>query len=431
MIAGKLFCTACAANVAGNRFFRYFFYCFENANYLQNVLTFFVALKYKNAVRLQIKNANCLQNVPVRRECRCFAGSCVKVLSNSTSTVNQHFPDFWGNVCVCCLKTEIKLKKYFFRLLCAGFWLSGLLPAFAGGKIKVVATVFPEYDWIRNIAGDKVELVLLADKGTDMHSWQPSSMDMVKVSTADVFVYIGGESDKWVEGALATVKNKNRINVNLMEVLKDCVLEEEIVEGMEAEHEHGEADYEHGEGEHEDAEFDEHVWLSVKNARIICDYLTDVLCKADMKNAQDFRDRNRVYQQKLEGLDNAFSDAVKKSSRKEILVADRFPFRYLVEDYGLGYYAAFPGCSAETEASFKTVGFLVSKLNEKKFGYVLVLENSDCRLARTLIRNSKQKSQKILELNSLQSVSKKQLESGISYIDIMEKNLAVLKTALE
>lgn len=323
------------------------------------------------------------------------------------------------------------MKKYFFRLLCAGFWLSGLLPAFAGGKIKVVATVFPEYDWIRNIAGDKVELVLLADKGTDMHSWQPSSMDMVKVSTADVFVYIGGESDKWVEGALATVKNKNRINVSLMEVLKDCVLEEEIVEGMEAEHEHEEADYEHGEGEHEDAEFDEHVWLSVKNARIICDYLTDVLCKADMKNAQDFRDGNRVYQQKLEGLDNAFSDAVKKSSRKEILVADRFPFRYLVEDYGLGYYAAFPGCSAETEASFKTVGFLVSKLNEKKFGYVLVLENSDCRLARTLIRNSKQKSQKILELNSLQSVSKKQLESGISYIDIMEKNLAVLKTALE
>ncbi|MBQ6780556.1 MAG: zinc ABC transporter substrate-binding protein [Treponema sp.] len=311
------------------------------------------------------------------------------------------------------------------------------------GKLKVVATIFPEYDWVRNILGeqaDHAELTLLLDNGVDLHSYQPSVKDMAKLSVADIFVYVGGESDEWVEDALKTVRNKNIRVVNLLEVLGDKVKEEEIVEGMQVEeddeHEHeGEEHHHEGEGHHhhddeEEIEYDEHVWLSIKNARLLCAAIAEELCAADEKNAAMYRKNLSAYDEKLAALDADYTAAVKSAVRKTLLFGDRFPFRYLTDDYGLHYYAAFVGCSAETEASFKTVAFLSAKADELSLPAVLQIETGDGKIAGTIIQNTKAKSAKILTLDSMQSTTAKQIAAGTTYLGIMEKNLAVLEEAL-
>lgn len=287
--------------------------------------------------------------------------------------------------------------------------------------LQVVATIFPEYDWVRQIVGESenVELTLLLDKGTDLHSYQPSADDMVKIATSDLFIYVGGESDDWVDDALESAGNPDRQVINLLETLGDAVKEEEIVEGMQAEAE-----------EEEESAYDEHVWLSLKNAEICCAAIADALASLDAENADTYAANAKAYIAQLTALDEAYAAAVSAAPVKTLLFGDRFPFRYLTDDYGLDYYAAFVGCSAETEASFETVVFLAGKVDELGLKHVMQIESGDGRIAQTIIQSTQAKSADVLTLDSLQSTTAQDVAAGKTYLGLMEENLNVLKQAL-
>ncbi len=302
-------------------------------------------------------------------------------------------------------------------------------------KLKVVTTIFPEYDWTREIIGNNiknVELTLLLGNGVDLHSYQPSIQDIAKISTADIFIYVGGESDGWVKDALKNATNKNMKVINLLETLGDKVKAEEVKEGMQAEEEE---EHHHHDGEHHDdedeVEYDEHVWLSLRNAKILCAEIASALSEKDAANAAAYKANLSAYTAKLDTLDSKYTAAVKAGSKNTILFGDRFPFRYLVDDYGLDYFAAFVGCSAETEASFETVIFLSKKVDELGLNSVLKIESGDGKIARTIIQNTKKKNAKVLTLDSIQSTTAKQAKAGTTYLKIMEGNLAVLTEALK
>ena len=297
-------------------------------------------------------------------------------------------------------------------------------------KINIVTTIFPEYDWVRNIVGDKIEqieLTLLTDTGVDLHSYQPSISDILKISTCDMFIYVGGESDKWVDDALAQATNKDMVVVNLLDVLGDKVKNEEIVEGMEHEHDD---DHDHDEDHEHEEEFDEHVWLSLKNAMLICDKITESLKTIDPSNADHYQDNANGYKGKLSMLDAEYNAAVGNAQVKTLLFGDRFPFRYMTDDYGLSYYAAFTGCSAETEASFEPVIFLSGKVDELGLKSILTIEGSDKKIAETIKNNTATKDQKILTLNSIQGITSTDIKNGVTYLSIMTDNLNILKEAL-
>ena len=471
-------------------------------------------------------------------------------------------------------------------------------------KLSIVATIFPAYDWVRQILGEKtdnVDLTLLLDNGADLHSYQPTADDMVKISNCDMFIYVGGESDEWVKDALANAANKNMTVINLMEVLGDSVKEEEVVEGMQADHEHshGTADFEdsevqdralsdwegdwqsvypylldgtlgvvmehkaedgdktaqeyydyykrgfetdveriviegnkityykngqassseyaykgfqiytyesgnkgvryffeatdanagvpkyiqfsdheigptkpehfhlysgnesfdrlsenmenwptyfpsdldgqgivdemigHDHHDEEEAEYDEHVWLSLKNAAVLCGEIAKQLGKLDADNMEIYATNAMGYIEQLNTLDAQYQAAVNAAKVKTVLFGDRFPFRYLVDDYGLSYCAAFVGCSAETEASFETIIFLANKVDELGLNTVLTIESSNGKIARTIIENTAAKSAQVLQMDSMQSVTAQDVKTGASYLNIMEKNLDVLKQALQ
>ena len=306
----------------------------------------------------------------------------------------------------------------------------GCLTACAGngaddGKLRIVTTIFPEYDWVMNILGDNpagAEVTMLLDSGVDLHSFQPTAEDILKISSCDLFIYVGGESDAWVEDALRNAQNKNRVVINLLEVLGDKVKEEEVVEGMQGEDEEEE--------EEEEPEYDEHVWLSLKNASILTSAIGEKLSAIDPDNKSVYANNLFKYKQKLEELDGSYKAAVDAASVKTLLFGDRFPFRYLTDDYDLSYYAAFVGCSAETEASFETIAFLSKKVDECALHAVMTIEGTNHRIAETIVQNTATKGQKILALDSMQSVTARDVENGVSYLGIMEKNLDVLRDAL-
>ena len=294
-------------------------------------------------------------------------------------------------------------------------------------KLSIVTTIFPEYDWVREILGDKVkdaEVTMLLDNGVDLHSYQPTAQDIMKISSCDLFIYVGGESDGWVEEALHTAVNKDMTVINLLEVLGDRVKAEEIVEGMEHEDEDHDHDHEHEE------EMDEHVWLSLRNAEVLCDAIADALSKIDADNANVYENNVKAYKEKLAALDGKYTETVGSAAFKTVLFGDRFPFRYLTDDYGLTYYAAFSGCSAESEASFETVLFLAGKVNELKLPSIMTIEGANGKIAETVKNNTESKDQQILTLDYMQSVTSKNVNEGASYLKIMESNLEVLKKAL-
>ena len=320
--------------------------------------------------------------------------------------------------------------------------------AAAPKKVSVVATIYPQYDWLKNVVGDRldaVDLKLLIKNGTDLHSYKPSAQDVASIAGADMVVYVGGESDEWIEKALEATPKKGRVQVNLMEALGDRVKEEEVVEGMEhehhhehaeehEEHEHHEHAEEHEEHEHhqEEAENDEHIWLSLKNASILVNRLADSLSKLDPAHAESYRANAAVYVAKVNGLDASFAAAVNEAQRKTVLFGDRFPFRYLVDDYGIKYYAAFVGCSAESEASFETVAFLAGKMDSLSLPAIFTIDGSDGKIARAILEASKKsKDAQVLTLNSMQSVTDAQIKAGADYLSMMLSNLEVLKTALK
>ena len=472
-------------------------------------------------------------------------------------------------------------------------------------KLSVVTTIFPEYDWVKEILGDKTgstDLTMLLDNGVDLHSYQPTADDIVKISDCDLFIYVGGESDGWVEDALKESTNKDMKVIDLLEVLGDSVKTEETVEGMqETEHAHdhskevstfedhevqdrslsdwagswqsaypfaldgtlddafaamaeeGEmtadeyktyyqngyktditnidiagdhiaftyedgkkvgSDYKyigyyiqnwstgtkaamyrfeavdrtsgapicvefndhmiesaapehfhirmsnesfdaivdpekswptffpadmtgedlcehmegHGHGHEEEA--DEHVWLSLKNAKTLVGAISDALQELDPDNKGIYAANAAAYIEKLSALDGAYQSAVDGAARKTVLFGDRFPFRYLVDDYGLSYYAAFAGCSAESEASFETVSFLAKKVDELKLPCVLTIEGKNHKIAETIVENTAEKNQKILTMDSMQSTTSEDVANGTTYLSVMEQNLSVLKEAL-
>ena len=300
-------------------------------------------------------------------------------------------------------------------------------------KLSIVTTIFPEYDWVRNIVGDRekdVDLTMLLDNGVDLHSYQPSTDDIVKISKCDIFIYVGGESDEWVEDTLKQAANKEMIVIDLLDVLGDKVKTEEHKEGMEHDHDdHDESEHEH---EHEDEEEkDEHVWLSLKNASALCEHICDKICEKDSAGKETYKSNTKAYIEKLEELDKQYKEAVDAAGNKTLVFADRFPFRYLTDDYGLDYFAAFAGCSAESEASFETVVFLAKKVDELGLKSIVQIEGSKGDIAKTVKDNTKSKDQQIITLDSLQSVTKKDVDGGLTYLGEMEKNLGVIKDALK
>lgn len=468
-------------------------------------------------------------------------------------------------------------------------------------QLQIVTTIFPEYDWVKEILGDQVsnaEITMLLDNGVDLHSYKPTAEDIMKISNSDLFIYVGGESDEWVEGALQEAVNKDMKVINLMDVLSDTVKAEEAMPGMQAEedHNHGyshfadsdvrdrslsdwagdwqsvypyledgtldgvmerkaesgdktaeeyrtyyekgyktenenivingedntikfvkngvsaEAVYQYkgyqiydyesgsrgvryffeansGDGdapkyvqfsdhgiapgkaehfhiyfgndgfdalseemenwptyypsdmtgdeiademlEHEEKEYDEHVWLSLKNAKVLCTAIADELSELNPDNAELYKKNLDAYVEKLSNLDMEYQQTVDTSERNTLLFGDRFPFRYLVDDYGLSYYAAFAGCSAETEASFETITFLAGKVDELGLHNALTIEKSDQKIAQTIIQNTKEKNQKILTMDSMQSTTSENVSNGATYLSIMENNLEILKEALK
>lgn len=300
-------------------------------------------------------------------------------------------------------------------------------------KIKIVTTIFPEYDWVMQILGDKADkadVTMLLDKGVDLHSYQPSTADIAKISEADIFIYVGGESDEWVEDVLKEAKNKKLKVINLMDVMGDKAKEEEVKEGMQPEEEEHAEEAKDGK-EEEEVEYDEHVWLSLKNAKIFTKKIADVLSEVDKDDAKTYQANYESYAKKLDDLDKKYAEAVASAKNKTLVFGDRFPFRYLVNDYGLDYYAAFVGCSAESEASFETVTFLAKKIDELGLGNVLTIEGKNHKIAKTVVDNTKNKDQKVLTMDSMQSTTSKDVKDGATYLGIMEKNLEVLKEALK
>lgn len=325
------------------------------------------------------------------------------------------------------VKSAIRIVAIALSMLIAIASLNGCKATEEGndGKLRIVCTVFPQYDWVRQILGDKetdAELTLLLGNRIDLHSYQPTVDDIAGISTCDLFIYIGGESDKWVSSALKEAKNKNMVVINLLESLGSAAKEEELLEGMEQELEDGEAD---------EAEYDEHIWLSLRNAQLFCKLIADALSSIDPDNAGAYAANLNEYVAKLAALDSIYTELVGSASTRTLLFADRYPFRYLADDYGLTAYAAFSGCSAETEAGFDTIVFLARKADELGLEYIIVTESADRALAQAVIDNTPAKNQRILVLDAMQSVTAGDARDRITtYLSIMEENLATLRVAL-
>lgn len=306
-------------------------------------------------------------------------------------------------------------KKWILALCLVLLCLTGCHQEQTKDALSVVAVIFPEYDWARQIIGpdSNIQLHLLVDDGVDPHSFQPTVADMVTVSECDLLIYGGGESDAWLEDAL---KGTEKRTVALLPLLGEKAHQEEIVAGMQV-------------SQPED-ETDEHVWLSLPNAALFCTAIADQLTELDPDHADLYRANLEAYLQKLRDLDEAYRETIQNANQDTIVVCDRFPYRYLTEDYGLKYYAAFPGCSAETGASFETVVFLSDRVQELDLKALIVTETSDGRLAQTVAENTGRSGIAILTLDSMQSVSGQQAKNK-DYLSTMEANRQVLEQALD
>lgn len=274
------------------------------------------------------------------------------------------------------------------------------------GKISIVCTVFPQYDWVKNLisgAEDKYELTLLTDKGVDIHSYQPSADDIIKIAESSLIIYTGGESDAWVKDYTKDIEGKSFIN--MLEAVEDDALYDA-----------------------EENENDEHVWMSFDNAEEICEKISEQLIRFDPSGEELYQKNQENYENKLEALEKEYADAVDSSKNKTAVIADRFPFRYLFDEYDISYYAAFPGCSAETEASFEKVKTLSEKAESASA--VLVTDNGNISLAQTVISNTSDKNKPILSLCSMQNVKKEDIDNGFTYLTAMRDNLETLKKAL-
>jgi zinc transport system substrate-binding protein len=286
-------------------------------------------------------------------------------------------------------------------------------------KLSVVATIFPSYDFAREILGDKADITMLLHAGAEAHSYDPTPQDIITIQNADVFIYVGGESDEWVNGVLESMDTAKMTIVTLMDCVE--VVEEEVVEGMQDEEEPADGD------EPEEPEYDEHVWTSPRNAKLIVQKLSDTFCAVDADNADAYTANTTTYLERLGELDDKFQDVLDNAARKTIVIGDRFPFRYFADAYGLEYFAAFPGCSTETEASAATVAFLIDKINAENIPVVFHIQLSNEKMANTI---SEDTGAKVLLLHSCEGITKAEFDAGKTYLDIMTQNVDALREAL-
>ncbi|MDD6988850.1 metal ABC transporter substrate-binding protein [Ruminococcus sp.] len=288
------------------------------------------------------------------------------------------------------------------------------------GKVSVVTTIFPYYDFTRSIAGDKADIKLLLSPGSEPHSYEPSPSDIVAIENCDIFIYNGGESDEWVESVLDSIENKNMKVMRMMDYVD--LLYEQSVDHDEHEHEDGdEHEHEHGE------EYDEHIWTSVKNAEKLTNAIYDELCVSDSANKAAYSSNRDSYLSKLQALDSEISDIVSNSKRNTVVFGDRFPFLYFVTDYSLEYECAFPGCSSETEPSISTVTHMIDFTRENKISVVFYLEFSNGKVAKLI---SEDTGAKTMRFSSCHNVTKDEFADGATYISLMEQNANALKEAL-
>jgi len=293
-------------------------------------------------------------------------------------------------------------------------------------SISIVATIFPHYDWVRQIIGqenmDRFDLTLLIDHRIDLHSFSPSVSDIATILQSDVFIYIGGHSDSWVEAVLQDA-NPDMVRMNLMSYLDiEHLLEGFCDEDCDEDHDHSFSD--------DDFLADEHVWLSLRFAQILCNAIADMLSELDPENAEAYQANAEAYIALLSALDAEYQAVIDAANVRTLVFADRFPFRYMLSDYGISYYAAFKGCSAETEASFVTIISLANRINHYGLNVVMVTETSDQSIAWTVIENTNENNQQILVLDGMKSVTAANIRDGVTYLSIMENNLSVLREAL-
>ena len=291
---------------------------------------------------------------------------------------------------------------------------------------------FAQYDWVINVLGDNpahIDVQRLNESGTDMHSYQPTVADMVKIADCDLLVYTGGESEFWIKDAALSSKKSDSSCLSLMEIFEGPSLLCENYTEAHSEHEH---EHELHKGHDHEGEADEHLWLSLKMAPVFIGEITEAVCALDPANASHYRENSNSYVDKIKELDSSYENAAASahnSSQDYIIVADRFPFVYLTEDYHLEHLAAFPGCSAETEASFATILSLSEAIDEHNPGAVFVLKKSKTDLAQTVIKNSHLKDLPILRLDDMQSMTTDDIDSGLSYISVMQDNLTALEAS--
>lgn len=305
------------------------------------------------------------------------------------------------------------------------------------GKLKIVTTIFPEYDITRAIAKDKVDLELMIKPGVDVHSFTPTPQDIKTVQNSDIFVYGGTEHDKWVENLTKSIDMKNKKVVKLVDGIQQ--LEEESVDGMKHEHHHDDKkedqhnhDHKHEkEDEHnhkgEEKELDPHYWTSPKNAIQMVKTITNALVEKDSDNAEFYKENAENYIKQLEGVDKELHDVVDNAKIKKVVIADRFPFRYLFKDLGLEYRALFSGCSVESTASAGQIKKMVDYVKENKIPVVYHIEMGKGELAETVAKNS---GSKVKLLHSIHTVTKEDFDKGITYIDLMKQNVEALKEGL-
>jgi len=312
------------------------------------------------------------------------------------------------------------MKKMIAAVLCAIL----LLGCFSGcgkkddAELHIVTTIFPMYDWVREILGanpGNVKITMLMDNGVDLHSYQPTADDIITISSCDMFIYAGGDSDSWAEDVLKQAKNDKMVVIDLLELLGDKALCPEHDHHEEEEHHH---------------KHDEHVWLSLKNAAFFCGQIRDGLAQLDAEHKEIYEANADRYISQLSDLDKQYESVAAAAKKDTVLFGDRFPFLYLFHDYGISCHAAFSGCSAESEASFETVTRLAGVVDTHNLQYVMTIDGSKNNIATAIIQATKNKNQQVLSMDSLQSVTAQEVKDGQTYLNTMEANLAVLEKAL-
>ena len=294
-------------------------------------------------------------------------------------------------------------------------------PQAKDGKVRILCAGFSQFDWVLNIisGSDKAEVTALYKSGVDIHSFQASAADIVSIADSDLFVFNGGSSDKTLLDILEKSTNKSHVTFDCMEKLGGLILEEDESVAPKNSHHH-----------EEEEEADEHIWLSLKNAAVLCRSLAEEISKLDPQNASLYHNNADKYISKLNNLDKEYSETISASQRKQLVFADRFPFRYLASDYGLECFAAFPGCSTETEAAFSTILYLAEKVDEFKLPYIITVDNAQNSIGNAVIDSAENKNVKILSMNSLQIVTDEQKNNGLTYLSAMEENLKTIRDAL-